>query len=143
MTGSSTKADSVDGVFATVSCFQEPTNHFSRIPEAQQFGVPPDLQVPGGRPTRASLGILDVDFGGGSLTTVKVAEDGARLILRLWDVLDRLVSGSVNHLTALPPRRYAHALERPQQKPAIRERRATFTAASRSIGTLGLTLAER
>ncbi len=113
------------------------------IREAQEFGVPAYLQVPGGRPTVASLGTLDVDFGGGPLTTVKVAEDGARLILRLWNVLDQPVSGSVKLPDGYAAAEICDALERPQQKPAIRERRATFTVPSRSIVTLGLIRVER
>ena len=113
------------------------------IREAQQFGVPPYLQVPGGKPTVASLGTLDVDFGGGPVTTLKVAEDGARLILRLWNTLDRPISGSVKLPDGFVAAEVCDALERSQHKLAIRERRANFTAASQSIVTLGLIRAER
>ena len=66
-----------------------------------------------------------------------------RLILRLWNTLDRPISGSVKLPDGFVAAEVCDALERPQHKLAIRERRANFTAASQSIVTLGLIRAER
>jgi alpha-mannosidase len=63
--------------------------------EAQQFSTPPFLQVPGQSPVVPGLEALDIKFSGGPILAFKVAEDNRRLILRLWNVLNRAIQGSL------------------------------------------------
>lgn len=104
--------------------------------EAQQFGTPPFLQVPGQQPAVPGLEQLDVDFAGGPVTAVKTADDGKRLILRLWNALDRPISGSVRVPADYTRAEMCDALERRLSKLSVKQNRVIFTAESRSLLTL-------
>jgi hypothetical protein len=104
--------------------------------EAQRFGVPPYLWVPGEAPTLPGLARLEIEFEGGPVTAFKVAEDGERLVLRLWNVLDRPVRGSVRLPRGFGRAERCDALERAQEALPVERGRAGFTAAARGILTI-------
>jgi alpha-mannosidase len=81
--------------------------------EAQRFGTPPFLQVPGHAPVVPGLESLGVAFSGGPLTAAKVAEDGKRLVLRVWNVLDRPADVSFKLPDGSTRAEVCDALERP------------------------------
>lgn len=104
----------------------------------QHLGVPPFLKVPGEIPAVTGLSSLDIDFEGGPVTAFKVAEDGTRLILRLWNVLDRVVPGSVATLPGWPRVTLCDALERPLRVLPVEDARAEFAVGARTTLTLAL-----
>jgi hypothetical protein len=108
------------------------------VTEAQQFATPPFLQAPDLPPAVSGLEALDLDFAGGPLLAVKAAEDNQRLILRLWNVQDRVVHGSLR----LPPgwarAEICDALERPKKPLDVDGRRVHFVVGTRGITTLAL-----
>ena len=104
--------------------------------EAQRFGTPPFLQVPGQKPTVPDLEKLGVDFPGGPITAFKVAEDGKRLILRLWNVLDRPVVGSARLPVGYTRAEICDGLERRLSELSVERNRIDFTADARSLLTL-------
>jgi len=106
------------------------------IREAQHFGIPPYLQVPGTAAALPALGNLDVRFAGGPVLALKVAEDGERLILRLWNVLDRPVAGSARLPDGFGRAERCDALERPRQELPVERGRAAFAADPRGILTI-------
>ena len=77
------------------------------VQEVQRFAVPMYLQVPGQQPAISELKQLGISFEGGPVTAVKLAEDKHRLIVRLWNVLDHSVSGSLEM-----PERFLRGLRR-------------------------------
>ena len=106
--------------------------------EAQRFGVPAWLHVPGAPPVLPDLEPLDLRFDGGPLVALKLAEDGTRLILRLWNVLDRPVEGSLRLFPPYISAQRCDALERPLGELALVSDRAYFTVSPRAIATLAL-----
>jgi alpha-mannosidase len=106
--------------------------------EVQQFGVPPYLQVPGAAPVLPDLDRLEIDFDGGPVISFKVAADGQRLVLRLWNVLDRPVAGSVRLPAGFGSAERCDALERAQDELPVARGRAAFTARPRGILTIAL-----
>jgi hypothetical protein len=102
----------------------------------QQFAVPPFLKVPGEAPVVAGLNVLDIDFCGGPVLAFKLAQDGERLILRLWNVLARPVVGSVKLPTGYAAVEVADALERPQHALPVEAGCCTFEADGGAIVTL-------
>jgi hypothetical protein len=104
--------------------------------EAQRFGTPPFLQVPGQKPTVPGLEKLDIDFAGGPVTAFKVAEDGKRLILRLWNILDHPVSGSARIPIGHTRAETCDGLERRLSELPVERNRVGFTAGARSLLTL-------
>jgi hypothetical protein len=108
------------------------------VREAQRFCVPPYLLVPGVEPTLPGLGDLDLQFAGGPAVALKVAEDGERLILRLWNVLDRPVNGTVRLPAGFARGERCDALERQVGSLDVEQRRAAFTVGARGIGTIAL-----
>jgi len=106
------------------------------IREAQRFCTPPYLQVPGQKPTVPSLEDLEISFPGGPVTAFKLAEDGRRLVLRLWNLLDRPVVGSVNLPRGFSRAEICDALERRRKELPVKRRRTIFTAGKRAILTI-------
>jgi len=104
--------------------------------EAQRFGVPPFLQTPGGTPSVKGLDALEVAFDGGPVTALKMAEDGKRLILRLWNVLDRPVEGSVKLPRGFARADRCDALERRHAPLPAKRGRVTFDADAQDIVTI-------
>ena len=108
--------------------------------EAQCFGTPPFLQVPGQKPIVPGLEKLDVDFAGGPVTAFKVGEDGKRLILRLWNLLDRPISGSARIPLGFVRAEQCDGLERRLSELPVECGRVAFTAAARALMTLAFRL---
>jgi alpha-mannosidase len=108
------------------------------IREAHHFGVSPYLVVPEEAPALPELAGLEVDFDGGPVTALKLSEDGQRLILRLWNVLDRPVDGTVRLLDGFVRAQRCDALERPLSDLPLAERRTPFTANAYDIITIAL-----
>jgi len=108
------------------------------VREAQCFGTPPFLRVPGGKPDLKALEALEISFDGGPVLAVKTAEDGERLILRFWNVLDRTVEGGVMLPERFGRAELCDALERRKASLPVRGDRAMFTAAARGIVTVAL-----
>ena len=106
------------------------------LADVQSFAVPPYLQVPGSVPALPGLSEWQIDFAGGPVVALKVAEDGERLVIRLWNVLEQPVTGSL-----LPPTGYTRfeicdALERAQSEASVCDGRVSFTVEGQSIATL-------
>ena len=97
------------------------------VDEAQHFGVPPYLQVPGEPAALAELARLEIDFASGPVLAFKVGEDGQRMILRLWNVLDRPVAGSVRLPKGYVRAERCDALERRQSDLDLAGDRVAFT----------------
>ncbi|MFZ5832109.1 MAG: glycosyl hydrolase-related protein [Planctomycetota bacterium] len=110
------------------------------IREAQCFGTPPFLSVPGGKVAFPELSALDIRFEGGPVIAVKTSMDGQRLIVRLWNLLDRPAKGTLKLPASWERAEICDALERPSGKvlPAT-EGEVEFIAGSREILTLALT----
>ncbi len=108
------------------------------VREAQHFCTPPFLQVPGEGPVLAGLDALEVRFDGGPVTAFKAAEDGERLIVRLWNVLDQPVRGSLRLPAGFAHAQRCDALERPKDPLAVEQGRAQFDVERRGILTLAL-----
>ena len=104
--------------------------------EAQRFGTPPFLQIPGQKPTVPGLEKLEVDFAGGPVTAFKIAEDGKRLILRLWNLLDRPISGSTRIPSDYTRAETCDGLERRLGELPVERHRVDFTVAARALLTL-------
>jgi hypothetical protein len=114
------------------------------IREAQHFGVPPYLQVPHGD---ESLGrsvalpefeALNVSFEGGPVASCKVAEDGKRLILRFWNLLDSPAESQVTLPPGFARADLCDALERPKQHLAVRRGSVDFTVEAYGLLTIAL-----
>ncbi len=121
------------------------TDHLSTDPvlrkllpfkEAQYFAVPPFLQVPGTPPVIAQMADLNINFEGGPVTAFKCAEDGERLILRVWNILDHPVMGTVDLPQAYQSAEITDALERRLGHVAVIEGVVMFTAPADSLLTL-------
>ena len=106
--------------------------------EAQQFGTPPFLEVPGLGPAVAGLESLDIEFQGGPVLAFKVAEDDKRLVLRLWNLRSEPTAGSLKLPDGWTRAEACDALERPRQPLAVVEQRVPFSAEPRGILTIGL-----
>ena len=104
--------------------------------EAQRFGIPPFLQVPGQPPTVPGLEALAIDFPGGPVLALKPAEDGQRLVLRLWNLLDGPVVGTVKLPRGFTRAEVCDALERPREDLSVKRRRVAFTVNGRAIATI-------
>ncbi|MFC1633776.1 glycosyl hydrolase-related protein [Planctomycetota bacterium] len=116
----------------------EDFNPVRAIQEAQQFATPPFLQAPGQAPVVSGLKELDIDFSGGPLLTFKTAEDNQRLILRFWNVQDRVSQGSLKLPMGWTRAEMCDALERPVKPLDIRESWIRFSAEPRGILTVAL-----
>jgi len=103
---------------------------------AQRFGTPPFLQVPGVDACLPGLGRLEIDFRGGPVLACKTAQDGQRLVLRLWNVLDKACSGSLKLPPGFKRAERCDALERPQEALRVSRGRVHFDAVSRGIVTI-------
>lgn len=111
------------------------------IREAQRFGVPPFLSVPGETSWLSGLNALDIVFEGGPLTALKVSKDGQRLILRLWNVHDRTVEGSLRLPAEFVRAERCDALERTLDDLAIVQGRIVFAVRAHSLATIALSRA--
>jgi hypothetical protein len=109
------------------------------VQEAQQFAVPPFLQAPRQSPTVSGLEALDINFSGGPLLAFKVAQDNQRLILRLWNVLNRNVQGSLKLPSGWFGAEICDALERPVKPLEDIEGIIRLTAKPLGILTIALT----
>jgi hypothetical protein len=115
-----------------------PFDPLQALQEVQAFTVPPYLQVPGDAPALPGLSDWQIDFPGGPIIALKVAEDGQRLVMRLWNVREQPAAGSL-----VPPKGYTRveicdALERVQSEVPIEDGRVRFTVQGLSIATLAL-----
>jgi hypothetical protein len=115
-----------------------PFDALGALREAQAFAVPPYLQVPGEAPTVPGLSEWQIDFSGGPVVALKTAEDGRRLVLRLWNVLEQPVSGSFVLPEGFERIEVCDALERALSEAAIHDGRAYFTVQGHRIATLAL-----
>ena len=106
----------------------------------RRFGTPAYLQAPGVEPALPGLQKLDISFPGGPVTAVKMAEDGSGLIVRLWNVLDRSVPGSLKLPEGFRLAQACDALERPLKRLEIRGRQAFFDVPAHGIFTVALLL---
>jgi hypothetical protein len=117
----------------------DPGDPVAPLAAAQQFGTPPFLQVTGVDDCAAGLESLQIDFPGGPVLACKTAEDGQRLVLRLWNVRNEPCSGSVKLPPGFKRAESCDALERAyQQALRISDGRAHFDAGSREIVTIAL-----
>lgn len=112
------------------------------IQEAQEFGTPPFLHVPGQSPALSGLEALDIDFDSGPLTAFKIAEDNRRLILRFWNVVNRTAYGSLKLPPGWAQAEICDALERPRKKLDAVDGRVRFSAGPLGILTVALTQQE-
>jgi len=108
------------------------------VQEAQQFATPPFLQTPGQSPVVSGLEALDIDFSAGPLLAFKVAQDNQRLILRLWNVLNRPTQASLKLPTGWPRAEMCDALERPVKPLDITNGKIRFRAEPFEILTIAL-----
>jgi len=108
------------------------------ICEAQRFGVPPYLQVPGQKPPLQGLEALDISFESGPVTTFKVAEDGKRLILRFWNILDSPSEGRLKLPPGYASANICDALERPKRSLSIKQGRVDFAVDAHGLLTIAL-----
>ena len=115
-----------------------PYDPLAAFQEAQRFGAPPYLQVPGTEPALTGLRQLEIAFDGGPVTALKLGEDGKRIIVRLWNVLDHPVSGSLKAPAGWTDAQACDALERPLHRLETRGSRVQFTAPAYGICTVGL-----
>lgn len=104
--------------------------------EVQEFGTPPFLQTPGGELALPGLRALGIAFEGGPVTAFKVAEDGERLIVRLWNVQDRPVTGSLKLPAGWTGAENCDALERPLAPLRSEDGKVEFTAPARELCTI-------
>ena len=81
---------------------------------------------------------LDISFEGGPVTAVKRAEDKSRLIVRLWNVLDQPVPGSLRLPEGYGTAEACDALERPLKSIDVRGTRAVFEVPAQGIMTVVL-----
>ncbi len=108
------------------------------VQEAQQFVIPPFLQAPEQIPALSGLKALDIEFSGGPLLAFKTAEDNQRLILRFWNVQDRVAYGSLKLCPGWTRAETCDALERSIKPLNVREGRIQFEAEPRAILTVAL-----
>jgi alpha-mannosidase len=113
------------------------------ICEAQRFCEPPYLQVPGRKPALQGLEDLNISFEGGTVTTFKVAEDGKRLILRFWSLLDSPSEGSLKLPPGYASANICDALERPKRRLAINQGRVAFTVDAHGFLTIAFCKKQR
>jgi len=106
--------------------------------EAQQFATPPYLQAPGQSPALSDMEALEIDFSGGPLLAFKVAEDSQRLILRFWNVVDRVIQGSLKLPSGWSRAEICDALERSVKPLEATEGIIRFDANPSEILTIGL-----
>jgi hypothetical protein len=106
--------------------------------EAQRFGTPPFLQVPGHVASIPGWEALGIDFSGGPVLALKVAEDSRRIIVRFWNVLDRPVEGSIALPSGWTHAEVCDALERPQKRLPAHNGRVTFVVGQRAIATISI-----
>lgn len=114
----------------------EPFDARQALREGQCFAVPPYLWVPGARPVPAGLEDLDIVFAGGPVLAFKVAEDGCRLILRLWNVVDQPQLGSLKLPKGYNGGQLCDALERPQCEWPVEDGRLLFEVKAGAVATL-------
>jgi alpha-mannosidase len=115
-----------------------PFDPLHAVQEAQRFGAPPFLQLPGQSPVVSGLAALDINFAGGPLLAFKVAEDNDRLILRFWNVLDCETRGSFRLPSGWLGAEFCDAMERPEKSLNATQGRVTFDVGPRGIGTVAL-----
>ncbi len=108
------------------------------IQEAQQFAIPPFLQVPGHPPAVSGLEALDIDFSGGPLLAFKVAQDNKRIILRFWNVLNHPIQGSLIPPPGWSQAEICDALERSVKPLKSTKDRIRFGAGPLEILTIAL-----
>ncbi len=108
------------------------------IHAAQQFGAPPYLQVPGQTPVLPGSEKLGLSFAGGPVITFKVAEDGARLIVRLWNVLEYPVEGMLTLPSGYTHAQRCNALEQAQEELPAQQGKVTFEVGAQTVATLAL-----
>jgi len=108
------------------------------IREAQRFGTPPFLQVPEDGSSVPGLDVLEVRFDGGPVIAVKVAEDGERLIVRLWNLLNRVAKGSLRLPMGFAYAQCCDALERPIDSLVVEQGCVQFGVDGRGIMTVAL-----
>ena len=108
------------------------------VQEAQQFAIPPFLQVPGQSAVVSGLEPLDINFSGGPLIAFKVAQDNRRLILRFWNVLNRSIQGSLKQPPGWSGAEICDALERSIQPLDASEGIIRFSAKPLEILTISL-----
>ena len=108
------------------------------IQEAQRFGTPAFLQVPGTESALPAIRNLDISFEGGPVTAVKLAEDKSRLIVRLWNVLGQSMPGSLKLPEGYGSAEACDALERPRQPLDVRGTRTAFEVPAQGILTVAL-----
>jgi alpha-mannosidase len=108
------------------------------IREAQHFCAPPFLQAPGEASLVPGLDVLEVHFEGGPVVAFKVAEDGERLILRLWNLVNQTVRGWLRMPVGFAHAQRCDALERPLDVLIVDQGRAQFDAERRGIVTIAL-----
>ena len=113
-----------------------PSDPVAPLAAAQQFGTPPFLQAPGVDTCVPGLSSLRIDFPGGPVLACKTAEDGQRLVLRLWNVRNEACKGSLKLAPGFKRAERCDALERPQQGLRVRDGRVHFDAGSRAIVTI-------
>ena len=106
------------------------------VGEAMRCGVPPFLQAPGQGPVLPGLKVLDIAFDGGPVTALKLAEDGERLVLRLWNVLERPVGGTARLPVGFARAERCDALERPLDGLPGEGGRIEFTVPARGFLTV-------
>jgi len=109
------------------------------VQEAQQFASPPFLRVPGQSPALSGLEALEIDFSGGPLLAFKIAEDNRRLILRFWNVLDRVIQGSLKLPPGWPRAEVCDVIERSNKPLDTTEGIVRFNANPLEILTIALT----
>jgi hypothetical protein len=110
--------------------------------EAQRFGTPPFLMTPGVEPVLPGLGALGIRFEGGPVTALKVAEDGERVIVRLWNVLGHRADGSLALPEGWRGAQECDALERPQADLRRSARRVCFGVDAGCLATIALLRAD-
>jgi hypothetical protein len=115
-----------------------PYDPLQAIAEAQHLATAPYLQVPGAAPVVPGMAGLEIDFAGGPVLSCKQAEDGRRLILRLWNVLGRPVQGTLRLPQGFARAERCDALERRQADLPVDGGRVTFAAGPQEIVTIAL-----
>jgi hypothetical protein len=108
------------------------------LSEVQRFGVPPWLQLNGRGAALPCMDALEIDFAGGPMLALKEAEDGERVVLRLWDAPDRPVEGSLRLPGGFAGGEQCDGLERPRVSLRVRKGRPRFVTPARDVLTLAL-----
>jgi len=84
------------------------------------------------------LEALEVRFEGGPVIAFKVAEDGERLIVRLWNLLNRTAEGWLSLPVGFAHAQRCDALERPVDSLVVEQGCAHFDVERRGIMTVAL-----